>query len=608
MTSQGYRLLHSGEESTGTRATPSVVVILDRGQAIGLHLPRFWQKFPKALFYRPVDGPHALSSSGNPVSAVNSVSASKQSTEVLRSRTDAEWEFGLEMFPNQLDVLEELQPGEQSTFEFWLATGAVDVLKEQLSVIADGVRPRNDRPLFCERGRIAWLTPRGADVSPEYSKYLELVDQAVAGSNSFFNKREEFDEYGWRNFGDVFADHESAYNADGEVYVSHYNNQYDMIYGLGIQYLTGGDSKYLELMQDLARHVIDIDIYHTDEDLPCYNHGLFWHTVHYVDAGLSTHRGYPRGTCGGGPSSGHAYARGLLLHYCLTGDPTAYEAVEKMGEWMIAAEDGRYTRYWWLAGGETGLTSASGLEDYHGPGRGPGNAIEVLLSAYELTQQRRFLDQCEVLIRRCVHPDQAPESLDLLDVENKWFYLIFLQALGRYLEVKISMDEIDLMYAYGQSTLLRYADWMVEHERPFLSEPEKLEYPNETWAAQDIRKTEVFQWAARHTTGDQRARYLERAQWFFRHAVEELDGFETKGLCRPIALLLANGYTYEYFRRGGLDELPPAPTAPAVTFPPQVVFRSQKTRAIANLKRTLMLGLLVCCGGVLAGAWWWIRT
>ncbi len=579
ITVRGFRVATGGDDDkgegvdSGGRATPSMICEWDDGTAVGIFIPKFWQQFPKAI-----------------------------------GCTDGE--IAIDIFPSEFGVIHELQPGEQTSFEFWLITGNIKTVQQRLEAVENPLLPRIDPTAFCQTAVIPWLTPRDATVSPEYVKYLRLVDQAIQGGTSFFSKRERIDEYGWRNFGDAFADHESAYRDSehpNDLFVSHYNNQYDMIYGLGVQYLTGGDAKYLELMQDLARHVIDIDIYHTDDDLPCYNHGLFWHTAHYIDAGLSTHRGYPRGSCGGGPSSGHAYARGLLLYYSITGDPTASEAVEKLGEWMIAAEDGRHTRYRWLAGGETGLTSASGFESYHGPGRGPGNAIEVLLSAYELTQQRRFLDQCELLIRRCVHPDVDPESLDLLDVENKWFYLIFLQALGRYLEVKISTNEIDSMYAYGQRTLLRYADWMAEHEQPFLTHPQKLEYPNETWAAQDIRKAEVFQWAARHATGDRRERYLERARWFFKHAIEELDGFETKGLCRPIALLLANGYSYEFFHSGGLDTIPMPPHAPSVSFAPHAVFQSQKTRAIRNLKRILVLAMATLAGTVVAGVWWWVN-
>ncbi len=51
---------------------------------------------------------------------------------------------------------------------------------------------------------------------------------------------------------------------------------------------------------------------------------MFWHTYHYGDADTSTHRCYPRRGLGrihgGGPSAGHNYTRGLVLHYFLTGD------------------------------------------------------------------------------------------------------------------------------------------------------------------------------------------------------------------------------------------------------------------------------------------------
>ena len=74
-------------------------------------------------------------------------------------------------------------------------------------------------------------------------------------------------------------------------------------------------------MNELTGHVIDIDIYHTDEDKSAYNHGLFWHTYHYLDADTGTHRSYPKmgripphGTpVPGGPANEQNYATGLLL-------------------------------------------------------------------------------------------------------------------------------------------------------------------------------------------------------------------------------------------------------------------------------------------------------
>ena len=51
------------------------------------------------------------------------------------------------------------------------------------------------------------------------------------------------------------------------------------------------------------------------------------------------------------------------------------------------------------------------------------------------------------------------------------------------------------MYAYAreQPAALRALDG--DHERPYLDQPERLEYPTETWAAQDMRKSEVFKLA-----------------------------------------------------------------------------------------------------------------
>ena len=116
----------------------------------------------------------------------------------------------------------------------------------------------------------------------------------MGGSNSFFARREVIDEYGWRNYGEIYADHEAAYYNGPRPVVSHYNNQYDVVYGTLFHFLRTGGRRWFELAAPLARHVIDIDIYHTDRDKSAYNRGLFWHTFHYVDVDTGTHRSYPR--------------------------------------------------------------------------------------------------------------------------------------------------------------------------------------------------------------------------------------------------------------------------------------------------------------------------
>ena len=54
------------------------------------------------------------------------------------------------------------------------------------------------------------------------------------GPNSFFSRREIIDEYGWRHYGEVYADHENAYYSGVKPLVSHYNNQYDLVAGAAV--------------------------------------------------------------------------------------------------------------------------------------------------------------------------------------------------------------------------------------------------------------------------------------------------------------------------------------------------------------------------------------
>jgi len=75
-----------------------------------------------------------------------------------------------------------------------------------------------------------------------------------------------------------------------------------------------------------------------------------------------------------------------------------------------------------------------------------------------------------------------------------------------------------------------------------LNHPERLEFPNETWAAQDMRKAEVFRLAARHAIGVEQARFLERSRFFFEYVLSALSTSPTARLTRPVVILLSNGY------------------------------------------------------------------
>ena len=143
---------------------------------------------------------------------------------------------------------------------------------------------------------------------------------------------------------------------------------------------------------------------------------------------------------------------------------------------------------------------------------------------------------------------------------------------------------------------------MAEHEWPYLERPEILEFPTETWPAQDMRKSEVFNFAARHASGVERERFVERARHYFDYSTTTLMTMPTRTLARPVVLLLSFGFSRAYHDRYHEDAAPWAAdwTGPddRPTFVPQRVQAMRRAKALAILS-----GLVVVAGG----AWMALR-
>ncbi|MEO8071441.1 MAG: hypothetical protein ABI652_08560, partial [Acidobacteriota bacterium] len=236
---RGYRLRTGAAERQGLRATP-IVRIRSGTRAAAVAVPYFWQNCPRAV-----------------EAAAGAV--------VVR------------FFPGQYGDLHELQGGEQKTHLCVVAFGADALDDNGLEWARSPLVVRADSEWHFSAAGVPWLAANDAD-------HAALVSSAVDGPDSFDHKREVVDEYGWRNFGDVYGDHEAIGYDGAAPLVSHYNNQYDPIAGFIYQYLRTGDARWWTMADELAAHVIDIDIYHTTRDKWAYNNGLFWHTYHYGDA------------------------------------------------------------------------------------------------------------------------------------------------------------------------------------------------------------------------------------------------------------------------------------------------------------------------------------
>jgi len=508
---RGYKLSFVDEvEHEGLRATPALSVSSEEDFAYTVQLRDFWQNFPKSI---DVD---------------NSL-------------------IHLRLFPVHHGDHYELQGGERKNHEIFFRFLKADSINE----VADG-QPlvRVSPEAYSESGVFRYFDHENAHVPTDH-----LLDVSLDDQRGFFAKREQLDEYGWRNHGEVYADHESAFHEGEGIFVSHYNNQYDSIGGFARQFALSGDQRWHCLMDDLAQHVMDIDIYRTDRDRKAYNNGLFWHTDHYASACTASHRSFSAlqindsnlPTTGGGPGPHHCYSNGLMYYYFMTGDEEAKSSVLALGQWIQNYIEGEGTVI------EAGIKllredvkkfknvcSRKKVFKYTYPmDRGTGNYIRTLLDCYELSAEPKYLLTAEHVIQNTAGPADDIDARGFDDIDYTWFYIIVLQDIARYLDLKRAMGSVDESFHYARETLLHYARWSAVNEQPYLSYSERLSHPNATWVAQDIRRTSLFYAAYKYALED-REIFLEKAKFYRDYVATELANEETLHYARIQILLLQN--------------------------------------------------------------------
>jgi hypothetical protein len=126
---------------------------------------------------------------------------------------------------------------------------------------------------------------------------------------------------------------------------------------------------------------------------------------------------------------------------------------------------------------------------------------------------------------------------------------VFLQILGKYLDWKEERGEVEeRMFHYARESLLHYAQWMAKNEVPYMDVLFKADIPTETWPAQDIRKSNVFKYAAKYGDKCYRVNFLQKSEFFLEECIKGLRLFEGRTLTRPIVILMTNLYMHSYFR------------------------------------------------------------
>lgn len=501
---------------TGLRAMP-VATLTAGEQQLGLLLEGFWQNFP---------------------------------TQVSGGDGELSWS----LFPQHT----ELQGGESKTWLFRCGVSSAASV-EDLS-LALSQRPKvHYEPDYLNRCQIL---PH-LMFSPAPSPLGDLIQQGLTGESNFFTKREQVDVYGWRHYGELYADHECHGLPEQPYFISHYNNQYDPLMGMTLQYLHDGNTAWLDLIQPLNKHVQDIDIYDTEQDKAEYNGGLFWHTNHYLPAETCSHRSYSKYHTavydgyqgGGGPGGQHCYTTGLALQYHLFGDQQAKQKVEQLCAWVRCFYNGsgslldRTFRFLTIDFKQNTFTNI-GIKapGYRYPlDRGTGNYLVALLDCYDVTGRQHLLVEVADVIRQTCHPEEDIELRDLHDIENAWFYTVFLQAVGRFLFLKETLNQIDDDYWYARHSLMHYGQWMLANEGFYLDKPELLEFPNDTWCAQELRKANLFCYMYYFSAQENRA-YLDRAEAFYHYIEQRLQQSPEAQYTRLLVLMMQNDGVKQKFQ------------------------------------------------------------
>ncbi len=557
---RGFKAKIGDNELSGEQANPALFARSEFAR-VGIAIEDFWQSFPNSIEYH---------------------------TGRLTTCP----------FPGVDSQIFELQGGEKAQSTIWFAFENNDAPhKTELLQATAPIVPAFTPEWYCNSGCFPNLIPESNDDEPFFK---EMTDQALTGDNSFEKRIEKYEEYGWRNFGEFPGDHEQLHYKGNRELVSHYNNQYDFILVLFQYFIRSGKPEWFRLARNMALHAMHIDLYNTKEDKPAYNGGPFWHTAHYLHAGMATHRTYSRlaadgdtlpSNFGGGPANETSQSSGFLLYYLLTTDYSGSEAVQQLYQWTKNLQDRTKTIFRFLSSNPTGNATCTRQLTLQSMGRGGAFSINTCLDSYLLTQDESHLALAEEYIRTCCHPGENPEKLDLLNREERWSYTVFLGVLGKYLNLKYELGKMDAMFYYAKAVLIRTVDWMVENEFSYLDRPSDLEFPTSTWAAQDLRKTVAFLLAAKYGDEDRSKAYLGKATEFLENSKKQIQTFDDPDAVRCMVLIMNCLPFYNGFMKRA--ENLPIPKK-EVVFPERISFVPQKIHAIKRAKLLAVTGAVIC--------------
>jgi hypothetical protein len=489
VTFKGYKRYVNGQEVGSGNRADGALLVQSGDLVMGTAFRHFWQNFPKALGYE---------------------------NDAMR----------LALWPTEFDDQHELQGGEFKTHEMWFVFGSGDGADDDVRLALKGIhRPLNARSpaqYNCETGAFLHdLGPRTAGIDDLWETTVNAcVVKTGSNQRTLISQRDAIDEWGWRNFGEIFADHET--NCGNQSYngpVSHYNNQYD---GISVGMFHHARIEDMPVWywfgEELARHFFDIDVYHTSLDAEVYNGGIFPHTTHDAPAGRSTHRTFPElnlsqpctGYTSGGPGMDYIHLDGPLLYYYMSGYPYALDVLKEVVDWNV-------------------LRMNKNIAGTVGSFRQYANCIRTMTHGYRLFHDPLYLDEAHKLL------EYAADSADAFDGQT-WAGAMVGKALGRYIDF---VDEYGFADEYRQMAL----DALVSFSDETL---EKYTSAN----VQTYRFVEMLLYAYKHSAPDNLNKEAYKIKAFQSHesAVENNWAAGTYSTAKEMVILATQGNLYHYYK------------------------------------------------------------
>ena len=177
------------------------------------------------------------------------------------------------------------------------------------------------RPDFGYLASTGVLEPLAAKHDSPHPPYERMVDRALA---EWLEHRSGRHEVGFMNYGDTFK-------GDAEAGGFWENNEYDATWCHLVEFLRGGDPRWLPLGYETARHTLDIDTCNHSRD-PAQVGAQVMHMAGHVGGYLPPF--FRNKMAGSATMPSHMWVQGPALYFLLTGDPFAGEVLADTARWM----------------------------------------------------------------------------------------------------------------------------------------------------------------------------------------------------------------------------------------------------------------------------------